>query len=397
MQKDVIAIVISPDRSVHRQVEDALSQGGYADTVLAVSEYPDSMNLARLKEYQTGCVLFLDFADPVGARRIAEELDRAYPFVSVIAVHSNPTREDVMSLMQLGVRELIGKPIAESDLAVAFVRARRKFAADPTSGEIYAFLPAKPGAGATTIALSTAASIAGLGSERTLMLDFDLRLGLTSFLLQLDGHHCVQDALNQRGSLDEAVWSKLVSSVNGLDVLGSAPVEVPCEARPDEYNAVLNCAQSLYRFICVDLPGTMEPHELETLDRAKQIFLVCTADVTGLHMAKRKIDILKKLQLLYKVSVLINQAEKRSMLSMADTEKLLQAPVRFLLPRDATAVSAAVQQGASIQSNVPLGAQIESIAKCIIGASTAKASRAPARRFIEFFSVSPVRKTEKWS
>src|SRR5262249_14505735 len=122
MQKDVIAIVISPDRSVHRQVEDALSQGGYADTVLAVSEYPDSMNLARLKEYQTGCVLFLDFADPVGARRIAEELDRAYPFVSVIAVHSNPTREDVMSLMQLGVRELIGKPIAESDLAVAFVR-----------------------------------------------------------------------------------------------------------------------------------------------------------------------------------------------------------------------------------------------------------------------------------
>jgi Flp pilus assembly CpaE family ATPase len=287
--------------------------------------------------------------------------------------------------------------VSPSEVAVAFVRAAKKLkATDSTGGNIYAFLPAKAGAGATTIALSTAAAVARLSKQRTLLLDFDLRLGITSFLLQLDGHHSVQDALNEATHLDEDLWTKLVTVRDRLDVLGSAPTDLPSESSSDAYLAVLNRAQAGYGAICVDLPGTMERHELETLERAKEIFLVCTSDVAGLHMAKRKALALQKLELGEKISAIVNHAEKRTMLPIADIEKLLQVPVRFTLPSDAKAVACAVQQGAVIQGNSPLAAQIEVIAKRIVGTAAGNGSIGPVRRFIEFFSVSPERDPDFW-
>lgn len=382
---------------MHRQLETALGQGSMTEAVWTVSDYPELPELERLKEAQHGCVLFLDFSDPIRARRIATELDRAYPLVSMVAVHNSATKDDLIELMQLGVREVVGLPISPSEVAVAFVRAAKKLkTTDSAGGNIYAFLPAKAGAGATTIALSTAAAVARLSKQRTLLLDFDLRLGITSFLLQLDGHHSVQDALNEATHLDEDLWTKLVSVRDGLDVLGSAPTDLPSEPSSNAYSAVLNRAQARYGAICVDLPGAMERHELETLDRAKEIFLVCTSDVAGLHMAKRKVLALQKLQLGEKISAIINHAERRAMLPLADIEKLLQVPVRFTLPSDAKAVACAVQQGQVLQGNSPLAAQIEAIARSIIGAAAGNGSIGPVRRFIEFFSVSPERDPDFW-
>jgi Flp pilus assembly CpaE family ATPase len=229
-----------------------------------------------------------------------------------------------------------------------------------------------------------------------LLLDFDLRLGVTSFLLQLDGRHSVQDALKAGMHLDDDLLLKMVCTRDGLDVLGSAPIEVPAAPSEDAYTAVLNCAQASYEAICVDLPGAMERHELETLGRAKEILLVFTADVTGLHMAKRKAEALRQLHLAEKVSAVINHAERRPLLSLADIETLLRLPVRFTLPSDGKVVGSAVQQGGVIQGSSPLAVQIEALAKSIVGTTAGSSSTGSVRRFIEFFSVSPERDPDKW-
>src|ERR1035438_1396610 len=146
----LIAVIVSPDRAIHGALETALRQGFIAGAVWVVSDYPELASLERLKEAQPGCVLFLDFSDPIRARRIAIELDRAYPFVSVVAIHNSQTKDDVIALMQLGVREIICSPICHSEVYLAFNRAAKKLkSADSAGGNIYAFLPARPGAGAT--------------------------------------------------------------------------------------------------------------------------------------------------------------------------------------------------------------------------------------------------------
>src|ERR1041385_2439264 len=99
MPKDSLtAVVVSPDRAIHRELEIALGQGSVTEAVWAVSDYPELPALERLKEAPRGCVLFLDFSDPIRAKRIATELDRAYPFVSVVAIHNGQTRDDVIEI-----------------------------------------------------------------------------------------------------------------------------------------------------------------------------------------------------------------------------------------------------------------------------------------------------------
>lgn len=87
--------------------------------------------------------------------------------------------------------------------------------------DLYAFVPAKPGCGASTLAAQATALAARLAKEPTLLLDFDIRLGVTSFLLKGEGTHTIVDALLQAEHLDRDVWSSLVSQLDNRHLLGS--------------------------------------------------------------------------------------------------------------------------------------------------------------------------------
>jgi hypothetical protein len=111
-----------------------------------------------------------------------------------------------------------------------------------------------------------------MGPEPTLLLDFDIRLGVTSFLLKAEGIHTIVDALLQTDQLDQDLWSSLVVQLGNLHLLGSGPVDFSRQVPPDRYTALLDFALRRYSLVTVDLPGTMDDQECETLMRAKRIF-----------------------------------------------------------------------------------------------------------------------------
>src|SRR5207247_4027602 len=115
----------------------------------------------------------------------------------------------LLELMQLGIREVVNLPIARPDVVRADVvravtRATKKLqrpSEEPAGGgHLFAFMPAKPGTGATTMATHVSAAAARLTNQRILLADFDLRLGMTSFLLKLHNEHSILDALMSAGN-----------------------------------------------------------------------------------------------------------------------------------------------------------------------------------------------------
>jgi pilus assembly protein CpaE len=394
--KDCISVIISPDPGLHRKLETALSEAALADKVWSVPDYPEPPELQHLREAPAGTVLFLDFSDPLRARRVAVELDQNYPDVNVVAVHNGESRDELRSLMKLGIRETVGDPITAAAVATAIAGVKQRLRqADSIAANLYAFLPSKPGVGCTTVAIQTAWAVARLTQRRTLLLDFDLQLGITSFLMKLDGRHSVQDALNLAQVLDESRWSGLVCQRHNLDVLGSAPPDQPAEP-PDWASAsVLDHAQKYYSTVCVDLPGTMAPHEVETLRRAEEIFLVCNADVAGIHLAKRKAEVLARLNVVERVAVVLNRAERRSALRLSDIEEFLSLPVRFTIPGDDKAVVRTVQEGGPLPAGSAMAGQIDALARRIAGSSVAGPG-SMTQRFVEYFSISPARKRFSW-
>ena len=86
-------------------------------------------------------------------------------------------------------------------------------------------MPAKPGCGATTVATYATAIASQNTPDPALLLDFDVRLGVTSFLLKAEGVHTIVDALMQTDRLDQDLWSSLVARLGNLHLLGSGPVD----------------------------------------------------------------------------------------------------------------------------------------------------------------------------
>jgi pilus assembly protein CpaE len=394
-QKSYTVAVISPQQHIREQLASALEQNPHLEGLWTLADYPCPAQLARIREARSGCVVFLDFSDAIRAGRVALELDQSYPMAATIAIQAAASPQNLIELIQFGIRDVISVPTSDREVDEAFQRASRKLGREPEPekqcGDIYAFLPARPGSGATTIAAHSAAAAARLSSERTLLIDFDLRLGMTSFLFKLQSQNSIIDALALSDRLDDTLWDQLVCRRGGLDILGSAPVEFDREVSFGGSAVVIESARHRYRTICVDLPGEMRQHELETLNSSKEIFLVCTSELGTLHMAQKKADMLRSLGIQSSVSVILNRGQQRGSMALRDIEEVLRLPVRFTLPPAEAEILEATQKAVALEGNSPFARMMENIARRMIGNAEALAPKSKPRRLIEFFSVTPVR------
>ena len=388
----MILITVSTDRRLHSVVREAL-EGHFRFQAWWDLGYDDGARLRAVGGDQK-CLILIDFADADRALRIARAVDGNQQFTA-IAIGCEATREDLLQLMQVGIREVLPN-VTDQDAVQAVRRSAAKLAsADELFGEVHAFVPAKPGCGATTIATNATAAVARLTDEPTLLLDFDIRLGVTSFLLKAEGTHTIVDALQASDRLDDDLWSGLVSQRGKLHVLGSGPVDFSRPVPAERFSELLDFAVRKYSLIGVDLPGSMEHHECETVLRAKRVFLVCTADIGALHVARRKSAWLRDLGLAEKVSVILNCVERKNTLLVRDIERIIQMPVRYVVPHGPGEIARAAQKGAAIEGSSSLAKQIGLIASEIAeNASVFKKPNA-VRRFVEYFSISAARDVEK--
>jgi Flp pilus assembly CpaE family ATPase len=154
---------------------------------------------------------------------------------------------------------------------------------------------------------------------------------------------------------------------------------------------VLEQGARQYQTICVDLPGDMRELEVGTLESAREIFLVSTAYMGALHMAKRKCEQLRSLDLHHKVSAIVNRAGGRSAIAIADIESILEVPVRFTVADAEKEITEATRKGVAIEGRTPLALQIEAISRHMVPSLHVQKSSPRGRKFIEFFSISPVR------
>jgi pilus assembly protein CpaE len=134
----------------------------------------------------------------------------------------------------------------------------------------------------------------------------------------------------------------------------------------------------------------MEKYSLEIMQESKRVFLVCTPELTSLHLAREKYNYLKTLDLGERVTVLLNRAQKRAVTSPGQIEELLGIPVAMTFPNDYQGVHRALTMGRNVEPSTELGKQFSKLAQSMV---ERKAAAAPEtkRRFVEYFSLLPGR------
>jgi pilus assembly protein CpaE len=389
----MMAAVVSPSPDVRDRIADALAAHAGMHRLWTTATYPGTAAFEELNREPDNCVLFLDFRERDPALRIARAIDRDSPRVAVVAVNAGTTVNDLAPLMQAGVREVLPAAFTAAEITAATERVSAGFGVERSRahGDICMFVPAKPGSGATTLATCTALAAARLSDTPVLLIDLDLTLGITSFLLKQSGSHSVSDALMHSEHLDEDLWANLICERGNLHVLGSAPTGFTRRYSGASCRRVLDFARERYTTVLVDVGGTFDEQETAAAEMASEIFLVTTPDMGGLHLGRRKSDHYAGLGLTRNLRVLLNRVDRKRALALQDIEKILQAPVAFSVNSDEDVIAAAVAAGGEIDWRGTLGKQIEAIAGKITKAPKVEAPPRRIRRFVEYFSMSSAR------
>jgi pilus assembly protein CpaE len=385
------SIVVSPHADRAGDLSAALSEFGQVRVLRTFEQYPSEEELAHFLQLAGPAIVFLGTEDIARTLRLALAIDRAETGAQVVVIGNFSDQQVLLESMQVGIREFLSLPLDARRLNETVTRIieilQRKPLTFKSTESVFSFLPAKPGDGASTVAVNVSAAIARRSQGKTLLADFDLNLGMVSFLLKMTNGRTALDALSLIDSLDENLWSNIILKRDNLDVLCSGRLEPTSAVDLSAAEKVLHYARRAYGTVCLDLSGSMEPFTLALLSQSKEIFVVCTTDLPSLHFARTKAQFLRDSGYGDRASVIINRSQLRTPFSIGELEKVLGLRVRFSLPNDPPCVSRAMHAGTSVDPKSTLGRQFELFAESIVGETDSKPAR--KRRFIDFFAIIP--------
>jgi pilus assembly protein CpaE len=305
----------------------------------------------------------------------------------------------LLDVMRAGIREFASLPFDRQTLTEGLIRLKDALDAKPpeieTTDQIFSFLPSKAGVGTSTIALNTAQAISRLPDTNTLLTDFDLNSGMLRFMLKLDNPYCVTDAAEHSLDMDESLWPTMVTTLENLDVLHAGKLNPDFRVEATQIRHLLEFMRRNYRALCVDLSGNLEKYSLEIMHESRRVFLVCTPEITSLHLAREKYQYLKQLDLGERVAILLNRCQKRSLITPQQIEQLLGLPVHLTFPNDYQGVQRALTEGRWVEPQSELGKQFTALAGSMIELRQRPSVVPEKKRFLEFFSVVPGKAVKK--
>ena len=172
-----------------------------------------------------------------------ERLRAAHPAIALFAIASTPEPDLILQAMRAGANEFFawqpgGETQASRSMEESFHGAIRRTAArrDAASAGArppcvtYAFLGAKGGAGATTVAVNCAVEVARLTKRGTVIVDLKPCLGEVALFLGMRPRFTVLDAIENLHRLDKDFLKELVSRhKSGVDILAAFGAVRPAE------------------------------------------------------------------------------------------------------------------------------------------------------------------------
>ena len=387
-------LLISPDQSLNAELATGLGQFPEIELARQIVDYPEPDELMRIIRVRRPDFLFISLNDFSRFEALAAAIDDAMPGLPVIGLgRDGAPLELIAKLMRLGVRELLISPITPKKLKdmIASVAAQlRKHPAPLVRlASLYSFLPAKPGVGSSTIAISTSCALAHELGVRTILLDCDLAAGVTKFLLKLGNSASIVDAMNQADKLDEDLWSQMVGRFDGLDVLHAGELDPPASLTASALDRVLSLGRAQYDTICADLASSLDPFTVQILRESMRILLVTTPELMPLHMAADRMRHLTDLGLGDKVSLLLNRKNPlRRGLPDQDVARLVGLPIAHRFLNDYPLVQSAILEGTPVSNRSSLGQTIMDLARSLApDARRREPGPVHHRKFLEFFHV----------
>ncbi len=370
---------------------------GLTDRVIRTTS-PDEAMAALAAEGRDvlGMIVGPDLDDK-DALALAGMTQQGAPDVSVLLIRHHDSSDLFRAALRYGVKDVITDPGDEEAVRAAAARAleiaralRGRLAggvpagaeAGEPPGKVITVFSSKGGCGKTFLATNLAFALAATGGEVALV-DLDLHFGDVAIMLQLFPAHTIQDATSTHGIDTMALKSLLTHHRQGIWAL-LAPTEptVADTISPQAVATILKLLRQDFDYVVIDTPAAFSDQVLAAFDESDVIAVLASLDVPSIKNLKLA---LQTMELLHfprnRLRVVLNRADSRVGLRLADVEKILGAPVDATIP-SSRSVPLSVNKGHPIILEDPKDHVSESIRRLAaqLSAGGQRAARAVRTR-----------------
>jgi pilus assembly protein CpaE len=299
---------------------------------------------------------------------VLSAIRRQHPAIGLLVVLSSLDGARVLEAMRAGVSECLPHPVLEPELREAIGRIQ---AARPAAkkGEVYAFIGAKGGVGATTVAVNVATTLAKTSPGNTMLADMHMTCGDAAVLLGVEPRFSAADAFQNMHRLDAAVLKGLVTEApSGVQLLASS--EQPVAVRPDvaQTRTLIELAATQYAHLVLDVPRT-SPEVLDALEAAGTIVLVINQELSTVRTAARLSSALQQRYGRERLQLVVNRFDERAEITQRDVERVTGLPVSHLFPNQYAAAAASQTAGRPLvlESGSKLSASLKAFTRAMAG------------------------------
>ena len=296
---------------------------------------------------------------------------------AVFALHTTAEPAAILDALRAGASEYLYPPLHDG-LKAALERLgqtrERSREARQQTGKTLAFVSAKGGCGATTLACHIATELPRLVRAKVLLADLDMQAGLIGFLAKTKSPYSIADAVSNLQRLDQSFWHSLISNgIPDLEILTAPTAPGAKEVHAPQLKQVLAFARTQYPWTVLDLGRNMNGTTLSMLDMVDETYLVTTHEVPALHQAKQMIRYL--LDSGYpqaNIRLVLNRIPKRLDVTLDEMEQMLGLPIFATLANDYQALQDAYVEGRLVDANSHLGKSFARLAAKISGTTDDK-------------------------
>lgn len=200
-------------------------------------------------------------------------------------------------LMRNGISEYMVAPIDLSDI----IGVVGGLYSDPESkplGSSIAFIGAKGGVGASTIAHNVGWTISSLFKSEVVIADMDLPYGTANINFDQDPAQGIAEAVFSPERIDDVYLDRLLAQcADNLSLLAApSSLDRVFDFRDDSFAHLIDVAQRSVPHVILDVPHTWNGWTRTTLARADEVVIVASPELANLRNTKNLIDTLRQLR-----------------------------------------------------------------------------------------------------
>jgi pilus assembly protein CpaE len=289
------AFVAKPETSEAIQVASQDRRMARASTIIRTGGLS-----AALEHYQnqpTPSLIIVESLDPAAVMltqldRLAEVCD---PGTKVVVAGQANDIALYRELMRRGVSEYLVPPFAPLQV-ISSITGLYADPAQPFVGRQIAFVAAKGGVGASTLAHNFAYAVSESMQASTVIVDFDLAFGTAGLDFNQDPLQGVADALSQPDRLDPVLMDRMMARCTDRLSLFAAPgnLDQDYEISPELFEEVAGKIRAAAPFVVLDLPHAWSAWKRKVLMTSDDLIVVATPDLASLRNAKNIVDLVRQ-------------------------------------------------------------------------------------------------------